>query len=279
MEINWLQGLFLGFISGMTEIFPVSAEAHRLLIMKLLGAKADPALLRLMIHVCTVAALYYCCRKHIAAMMRAYRLSRIPKKRRKRPLDMKAMSDFNLLRTALISNILALLLYSQIRSVGSKLLWVAAFMVLNGLILYIPQFLPGANKQSAAMNRVDGLVMGLAGGTSVLPGVSCLGSVMSLGSVLGMEQKSALNLALVMNIPMTMGLAVYDLVDIVRGGFGGLSFGGFLASVLAGATAFAGVFVGIKLLRKIADRFGISLFAFYSWGLALLMFIFYLTAA
>ena len=279
MEINWLQGLFLGFISGLTEIFPVSAEAHRLLIMKLLGSKADPALLRLMIHAATVAALFFSCRKHIAIMMRAYRLSRIPKKRRKRPLDMKAMSDFNLLRTALIPSILALVLYSQIRTIAGKLLWVICFMVLNGLILYIPQFLPGANKQSAAMNRVDGLVMGLGAGSSVLPGVSCMGSVMSVGSLLGMEPKTALNLALIMNIPMTMGLAVYDLLDIFGGGLGGMSFGGFLASVLAGAAAFAGVFVGIQLFRKISERFGISLFAFYSWGLSLLMCIFYLTAA
>ena len=120
---------------------------------------------------------------------------------------------------------------------------------------------------------------GLGGGLSVLPGVSCLGSVMSFGSVLGMEPKTALNLALVMNIPLTMGLAVYDLVDIFRGAMGGVSFTGVLGCMLAGAAAFAGVFIGIKLFRKVCDRFGISLFAFYSWGVSLLMFIFYLTAA
>ena len=71
--MSWLQSLILGFISGFAEIIPVSGEAHRLLILKFFGFRDDPALIRLMIHAGTVAALYYCCRKHIGkSIKRSY---------------------------------------------------------------------------------------------------------------------------------------------------------------------------------------------------------------
>ena len=279
MEMNWLQSLIVGLVSGFAEIIPVSAEAHRLLILKFFGFREDGALVRLMVHVGTVAALYYCSRKHIVMMMRAYRLSRIPKKRRKRPLDMKSMNDFNLLRTALIPCVLALILYSQIRAISGRLLWVGLLLFVNGVILYIPQYLPGANKDSGAMNRLEGLILGLGGGLSVLPGLSCTGNALSVASVLGMEPKHGLNIAIVMNIPMVLGYAVWDMIDIVNLGLNGFSFLGFAGALLAGCAAFAGVFLGVKVLRKLHNTLGVSVFAFYCWGAALLMFIFYLTAA
>lgn len=278
MELNWLQSLFLGLISGFAEVLPVSAQAHRVIILKFLGINGEPALLRLMIHLSTLAALHFCCRKHIVRMMRAQRLALIPKKRRKRPLDTAALMDFNLLKTTLIPVILAFVLYLKVAHLSEQLVFVALFLVLNGLILYLPPYLPGSNKESGAMTRVDGLIMGLGSAASVLPGVSCVGAAASVGQIRGMELKKALNLALVMNIPVNIGFAVFDVIDLLGSGFSGVSFGMIVSSVLAAAAAFAGIVLGIRALLKISENLGLSVFGFYSWGLALLTFILYLTA-
>ena len=276
MELNIFQSLILGLLSGLAEILPVSGQAHRMIFLKLFGAEGEHPFLRLMIHMATVFALHYSCRHHIVRMMRAQRLALIPKRRRKRPLDVQALMDFNLLKTTLVPIVLAFIFHSAIRAMGGGLLLVAAGLVINGLILYIPQYLPGSNKESGDMNRLDGLIFGLGGAASTLPGISCVGTAVSIGSVRGMELDYALKLALVMNIPVNLGFILYDVLEIFSAGVSGFSFTLLLGSLFAAAAVFVGIISGMRLMKKITERFGYSVFALYSWGAALMAFVIYL---
>lgn len=279
MELNWLQGLFMGLFSGLSDILPVSAQAHRLLLLKLFGESSEPVLLRLMIHLATLAALYFCCRNHIVRMSRAARLAKIPKRRRKRPLDRRSLMDLSLLKTTLIPLVIGFIFYRKTSLLAGNLIVVAAFLFLNGVILYVPQFLPGSNKQSANLTRIEGLLLGLGGALSTIPGISCVGATVSVGSACGLDKPYALNVALLINMPYTVGLIVYDLWAIANGGMGSMSAGSIFACIFAAFGAFAGVFLAIKLLRKIISSLDFSIFGFYCWGAALFTFILYLTAA
>jgi len=279
MELNFLQTVFLGFISGLSEVLPVSAQAHRLIFLNLFGITKEPAFFRLMVHLAAVFALHFLCRKHIVRMMRAQRLARIPKRKRKRPLDVDALMDFNMLKMTLIPIVAAFFLYSKVQPLAGKLLFLAAFLLLNGVILYIPQFLPGCNKDSGAMSRIDSLLFGLGGALGTLPGVSCVGSAVSIGSVRGMEMNHALNMALITSIPVNLGFALFDLIDLFSSGISGLSFSLLLGSVCGAAAAALGIVLGLSLLKKILERIGYGFFSFYSWGAALFIFVFYLMFA
>lgn len=279
MELNILQSMFLGFISGITEVLPVSAQAHRLLFLNLYGISREPAFLRLMIHMSTVLILHFVCRKHIVRMMRAQRLARIPKHKRKRPLDMDALDDFRLLKMTLIPIVLSMFVFTKVQPLGHKLLILSLIWLINGIILYIPQFFPGCNKDSSAMSRISSLLFGLGGAASVMPGISCVGSAVSVGSMLGMEPKHALNLALVMNIPVNLGFALFDLMDLFSGGFSGFTFNALVGALAAGAAVAVGVVLSLNLLKKITERLGYGVFGFYCWGAALFTFVFYLMFA
>ena len=277
MDLSWFQSLIIGLISGVAEVLPVSARAHRLLFLKMFGLREEGAVLLLMVHISVAAALYFCCRSHIVRMIRAQRVARVPKKRRKRPLDGEGLSDFSLLKTAVIPVILAFLLYSKISVLVGKPVYISALLLINGIILYIPQYLPGSNKTSGSMTRIDALYFGLGGALATLPGISCLGSTVSIASIRGMDLKKALDLGLLLNIPMNLGFAVYDLIRLFGNG-GSVTFSQLLTGLLAGMVAFAGVIFGVRMLRKIVENMGYSVFAFYSWGLALLSFILFLAA-
>lgn len=279
MELNWFQSLILGLISGFAEVLPVSGQAHRLVLLKMLGTNSDPAALRLMIHMGIIAALYFYCKGHIVRMMRAQRLVRIPKSRRKRPLDTDALMDFSLLKTTLIPILLAFLLYGEVSFLSKNIMYVAGLLFVNGIILYIPQYLPGSNKASGAMSRIDSLYLGLGGALGTLPGISGIGAAVSVASVRGMDLKKALDLALLMNIPVNIGFALFDLIDLLKGGAGSLSFGFLIFCVFAGLAAFLGLALGIRMLKKITENAGYGVFAFYCWGAAMLTFILYLAAA
>lgn len=278
MDLNWLQSILYGLLSGLMDILPVSAQAHKVLLLKFFGIRKSSDLLELLIHLGIFAALYYNSQTQLIRMSRARALARVPKRKRKRPLDTRSLMDWSMLKTMIVPVILGLLLYRQAAKISGNLVLIALFLFLNGLILYAPQFLPTGNRDSRTLSRVEGLLMGLGGAVSVLPGISAIGATTSIGSVCGVERNYGLNMALMMNMVLTLGLAIYDVMGIVDNGLDALSFLIILRYLLTAVAAFAGTLLGIKILRRLAENQGLSLFGVYCWGLALFTFILNLMA-
>lgn len=278
MDLTWLESILYGLIIGLTDILPVSAQAHRLLLVKLFGVSSEPGLMRLFVHLAIFGGMYYSCQSQIMKIIRARKLAKIPKRKRKRPLDIKSLMDLSLWKTMLVPVIISFFLYKKTFALGSNLIWMAAFMFLNGLLLYIPQFLPGSNKDSRMLSRVEGLLMGLGGAVSILPGFSAIGASASIGSICGVERNYGLTMSLLMNLGVLAGLIVFDILGLVSGGIGTLSFLIFLSYIVSALAAFGGTLLGIKIMRNLALNGGFPLFAYYCWGVALFTFILNLMA-
>ena len=277
MDLNLFESTLYGFISGLTEILPVSGQAHRNLILQLLGQQGEQALLRLLIHAGILVALYYSCQNHILRMVRAKKLARVPKRRRKRPLDVRSLMDVSLLKTMALPVILALLFYGRLSALNEKRILVSVLLFINGIVLYIPPFLPSSNRDSRTLSRVEGLWMGLGGGLSLLPGISATGASASIASICGVDRIYGLNMIFLMCMVLTAGLMVHDVLALIAVGVAGLNFMALLSYILAGCAAFAGAFFGIRLMRVLCANRSLSVFAFYCWGVSLLTFILYLT--
>ena len=85
-------------------------------------------------------------------------------------------------------------------------------------------------------------------------------------------------MALLLHMAVTAGMVVMDVIAMWSIGISSISFGAIACCILAAAAAFAGVFLGIKVMRTLAVNIGFNIFAFYSLGLALFSFILFLTA-
>lgn len=277
MNLNLLESVLYGLISGLTEILPVSGPAHRGLMLQLLGESSEQGMLRLMIHIGILAALYYSCQNHILRMIRAQKLARVPKRRRKRPLDVRSLMDLSLLKTMAVPVILALLLCGKAQMLGSRRILVSILLFINGIILYVPQYLPGSNRDSRTLSRVEGLCMGLGGAVSVIPGFSGTGLVTSVGSVCGVDRPYGLNMAFLLSMVLIAGQMIHDALAIIAAGLAGISFLSILGYILAGVAAFAGAWLSIRILRALIKERGLGIFAFYCWGMSLLTFILYLS--
>ena len=278
MNSSWILTMIYGLISGLTEILPVSSQAHRMLILKLLGENQQSELLTLLIDLGVLAALYMGCQTNIVRIMRARRLAQIPKSRRKRPLDTKSLMDFRMLRTMLVPVVIVFFFYQKLDNLVSSMLVVALLLLLNGIILYIPQFLPGSNRDSRTLSRVQGFLVGLGGSLSMIPGLSGVGAAMSIGSVCGMDRTYALNMTLMMDIAVSVGIVIFDFLALVSSGVGVFGFGILVSYILAALAAFGAATLGIKVMRMLAPNIGYSLFAYYCWGLAMFTFILNLLA-
>lgn len=278
MELSAIEHLVYGFVSGMTEILPVSERAHSALLLKILGADEISYLPVLLMHIAVLAATYLSCQPQLVKMSRARRLARIPKKRRKRPLDIRSLMDSRFLITMILPVIVVVLYYNRLSQVKFSLLAVAVFLFLDGIILYIPQFLPGSNKDARSLSRVEGLIMGLGGSVSVLPGMSGIGTSVSVGSICGVERSYALNMSLMANMVYLAGMIVYDVLGLIQTGFGLLTFQWVVIYILAAAAAFASATLAIRIMRSLAANTGFHFFSYYCWGIALFAFILNLMA-
>jgi len=278
MHFGWFESLLFGITTGLTEILPVSTQAHSRILLKFMGRGDSAALLNLCIHLGVLAAIYLSCQPHILKMLRAKHMSRIPKRKRKRPLDTRSLMDLSLWQTMLLPVVLVLLIWRRLETMSSNMIIMATLLFLNGLILYIPQFLPSSNKDCRNLSRVEGLLMGLGGSLFAIPGLSGMGAALSIASVTGVERKYGLNMILLMHMGVMAGKVVYDVLDLLSAGLSGLSLMIVICYLLAAAASFLAAFLAVKILRHLAENKGFASFGYYSWGLALFTFVLSLMA-
>ena len=274
--MNLFQGLIFGLISGLSDILPVSSQAHKAMMLKLFGVNAEAPLMRLFIHAGILAALYYCCANQITRISRQLRLARVPKKKRKRPVDTRTLMEFRLLRMIVLPVLLGLVFYNRTAEWGTKLNLLAIFLLVNGVILFVPSLFPTGDKDARNMSALNGLLIGFGGAFSVIPGISAIGGINAVSSVCGADRTFSLNLSLLTNMVLTIALIAFDFAAVYASGAGNLSFSVLFTYFLSGVTAFGGAYLGIQTMRAMAANIGFNIFAFYSFGAALLSFVLYL---
>ena len=273
MELGWFESFIYGVISGISEFLPISSEAHRAIYLRLIG-DADHALLRLMTHMGALLALLISCWPMISKLNRERSIAAVNKKRRKRAPDTKSLTDIRFTRIASLALVIVFILYSAVYDLHERLWILAGFLIVNGILLYIPQFLPAGNKDSRSLSSLDSILIGLSGGFGVVPGLSRVGLSTSTGLLRGADKRYALDAALLLSIPALIVLLIIDFFGIFSAA--GVTFLGVLSCFTAGITSFFSAFFGIYIMRFLAVRVGFSGFAYYSWGLSLFSFILYL---
>lgn len=273
MELGWFESFIYGVISGISEFLPISSEAHRAIYLRLIG-DADHALLRLMTHMGALLALLISCWPMISKLNRERSIAAVNKKRRKRAPDTKSLTDIRFTRIASLALVIVFILYSAVYDLHERLWILAGFLIVNGILLYIPQFLPAGNKDSRSLSSLDSILIGLSGGLGVVPGLSRVGLSASTGLLRGADKRYALDAALLLSIPALIVLLIIDFFGIFSAA--GVTFLSVLSCFTAGITSFFSAFFGIYIMRFLAVRVGFSGFAYYSWGLSLFSFILYL---
>lgn len=276
MNLDWLQSIIFGLISGLTEFLPVSSQAHQALMMKLFGGVSHP-LMRFFIHTAVLLALYQSCAEQIGPMLREWRLKKLPPRKRKRQLDLMKILDIRLLRTGTILVLLGFVFYQRLSAWQTSLNILAVTLAVNGIILLIPMYLPYGNKDSRSMSQLDAILLGLAGAASVLPGISRVGILTSTAIARGADREHALRWSFLLCIPALLCLAGFDIYSMIAGGIGALTVGDVVRMLLSAVAAYGGAWGGIQLMRFMAVRVGFSGFSYYCWGAALFSFLMYLT--
>lgn len=271
-----LGSLLYGFVSGLAEIFPVSAQANQLVLRNLMGIPNKEPIRDLLVHIAVLISVYIACRGMFAKIRReqvlAYRMRRNPSQVH----ALKGVYDMRLVKSAAPIMMIGLLVGFFIPNIYQRRLLFSLMLLLNGAITLIPIYLHQGSRDARSLSGADGLLVGLAAALSAIPGISRNGAIMAMTIVREADKKNAVNWSFMLTVPAMAVLILTDFIAIFTVGVGKIVFMTFVGYLVSAGAAFVGTFLAVSLIKVIIQRSDYTAFAYYDFGLALFTFIMYL---
>ena len=242
----WYTAIFLGLVQGLAEFLPISSSGHLLLFEHLFGVSDGGLLLTLLLHLATLLAVVVVYRHRLWHLLR-------------HPWQAETVR----LGLATVITCLLVVLFHDVIDQCFTIATLPYAFLLAGMYLLLPTiFLRRSQVRSNETNKLrfwlQPIVMGIAQGVAVVPGLSRSGLTITTGRLSGMSSIAATDFSFLMSIPIILASLVYELV---RGGsVQSLGVGNL---VLAFVTAFMAGITAIQLMLKITRKIDLRWFAFY----------------
>ncbi len=299
--MNIVQALVLGIVQGVTEFIPVSSSGHLVLAPWLLNWPEPGLVFDTIVHWGTLVAILAVFWRDIVALATAWVRSLSGSKIALRGLlnprfgpgsDDPGRAKLDLLSPAkcsleptesrlawliIVGTLPAALMgflwkdffESLFRSPG----WVAALLLVTGAILALSERLGRRRRSLDDLGWLDSVLIGLAQGLAIAPGISRSGATIAMGLLRGVEREAAARYSFLLATPIIFGAGLLQLVELFRAGAGGAQLlpliVGFLAAAISG-------YLCIRLLLAYLQRGRLYVFATYCWlagGVSLIVFL------
>lgn len=188
-----IKHIFIGFIQGLTEFLPVSSSGHIVLFGSLFDLD-NLLLISIVAHIGTLFAVLFCYRDKIISLIK----------------NPKNPTNLFLIIATIPTVIIVLLFNDKIDALFSTKSLVWGF-ILSAFLLLVADFKSNKNKY---IDKKSSLVMGIAQGLAIMPGISRSGATLTCGLLLGRDKQESLEFSFLMSIPIIIGSAVYESVKL-----------------------------------------------------------------
>jgi undecaprenyl-diphosphatase len=258
-----IESLVLGFVQGVVEWLPLSSEGTTIAVKNLFFPDNEPIVslirLSLFLHLGTFFAALIFFRKDVITVLNTLI----------KP-NSNTFENRQILRFLLIATVVSGFLgFSLLTFLGEFDFLVGGSTYINlviALMLMITAYLQVRSnglkiKHSKELKVSDGIILGLAQGFAIIPGLSRSGLTVSALLLREFNEVSALKLSFLMSLPIVLAGNIILNAEIFFDGVTLNMIVALLASFLAG-------FLTIDLLLKIAKKIN---FAYFTFGFSLLI--------
>lgn len=260
-----MQATILGVVQGLTEFLPVSSSGHLVLFQNLIGLQEPEILFNISVHIGTLVAVFAVFRKEILDLLQA--MLRLPGSIQDagglRPLlktDEKTRLIFLIGIATLPTGVLGLGFAEIVDRLFSSLPLVGATLIVTGTFLWFTRNLTRQGRPVTGMRWVDALLVGVAQGLAILPGISRSGATIAAALYLGIDRQVAGRFSFLLSVPAILGALIvgFDLEAI--------NTDLPLRVILIGMVSAAGVgYLALVLLLKLVKKGQLHRFAPYCW--------------
>ena len=262
------EAIILGIVQGLTEFLPVSSSAHLALLQSMLPGFSQPGLLfDIMLHCGTLVAVVLYLRKDIKWLL-ASLFSR--RSNETSPSHQHGRKIVWYLVLALIPT--ALIGYfgrPWVMFTFTRPLAVALLLLITGWLLFGTQFFRQPGRGVEGMRRRDAIFIGIAQGMATFPGISRSGATIATGIFAGINRELAARFSFLASIPAIVGALI---LDLFKASSPILESEGLIFYYISGTIAAAIIgYFALAILFRIIRGFRLSFFAYYCWGLGLVV--------
>ncbi len=255
--MEYLEALILGIVQGLTEFLPVSSSGHIELVKAIFGNEIKDGLtLSLTLHLATALSTVVIFRKDIVDIFKGL-------------LQFKWNEETKFSLFIILSMIPAVLvglfLKDEIESLfDANVPLVCSMLVLTGIILYWSN---KQGQQDGKLTNTKAIIIGIVQAIAILPGISRSGSTIGGALILGVDRSRAARFSFLMVLPVILGAAAKDFLDLGEHGMGDLSIP-FLS--VAFISAFVVGIFACKWMISIVKKSKLHYFSYYCWIVAII---------
>ncbi len=259
-----VQALCLGLLQGLTEFLPVSSDGH-LALAQLWLHVAEPSLaLTVLLHLGTLVATVLYFRRRIGLMIRdAWLGLRHPRAF----LDTPGGRDVvTVVLASIPTALLGLLFRHEVEELATHADVVGGCLLLTAAWLISTLWAPRGERSDPT--PWGALLIGLAQGAAILPGLSRSAGTIAVGLWLGLRGSRAFELSMLMSVPAVFGAILLEGSSLV-----GDKGARVLELGLSGAVvAFVSGLIALAVLGRVVAKGRLALFALWVVPLAALAF-------
>ncbi|WP_461180294.1 undecaprenyl-diphosphate phosphatase [Virgibacillus kimchii] len=262
-----LRYLVLGLFQGFTEPIPISSSGHLVILQDLFGLVADGLSFEILVNFGSLIAVLIIYRKDIIRLIQNGLLYIVKK-------EDSTKDDFQfvvfLVVATIPTGILGLLFEDVISDNLSGVATVGYTLLITGAALWMIRNLRG-RKNDGDLTVKDAVIIGFAQSVALIPGISRSGATIVAAMLLGMKQETALRFSFLLYIPVSLGITVLSVTDIIRDpDFDTLMIPyaiAFIASIIAS-------YFALKWFINVMKRGDLKYFAFYCFIVGFLVILF-----
>lgn len=253
------QAIFLGVLQGLTEFLPISSDGHLALAQMLLEVDGGGLTLSVLLHVGTLLATLLYFRQRILHVLgdlwQQLRGGRLPAP------GAPGWDAVLILLTTVPTGLIGLALRDVVADWTEEPLATGFGFVITACLLTSTLWARPGNALSPSL--WGALLLGLAQGLAVAPGVSRSGLTIVTALWLGVRSDRAFELSMLMSVPAVTAAVLLELVE-------GDSMAGHWFALGGGAlSAFAVGLLALALLRRVMSQGNLAWFALWVLPLAL----------
>ncbi len=252
--MNYLQGIFLGLLQGVTEFLPVSSSGHLLMMRNILGLGDIPVLFDVLLHIATLIVVLAMFRKKVLDLIISLGKWIVRKGDETDKSNMKLIGI--LLVSVFVTGVIGILIDGLELSSTPKIVF--PMYLATAVILWFTRKAPGGRSYKE-LTVLDGLIVGFAQGLGVLPGISRSGITISTGLYRKMNRDVAAEYSFLIFIPAVLGALLLDMkdaTDLLSTVSLPVMTVSFLVTMISG-------FLALKLLVKLIGNGKFFYFSFY----------------
>ncbi len=201
------QLIFLAILQGLTEFLPISSSGHLALAQHWFGMPEKARLsVTVFLHFGTLLALLCYFRHELSLIFRG--------------IFKGNWEGRKLLAFVIVANIataaIALALEQKVEQTFGSPKFVAVFLLLTASLLFVSEQISTSRKNSQPLDFWKALVIGLAQGLAVFPGLSRSGTTIAAGLFCGLGREQSGRFAFVVGIPAMVGANLLETKEVVE---------------------------------------------------------------